>query len=166
MPTFVDFFDPQCPHCQSLELAWATAAKVLHSKSSFAFTLTFLTYVYLDIVPLAVVNCIEESLLCDDHKIERLPTIRMFAERGNAHFEFPHERTAESIVKFAVGALGPNMKAQILSAPDHVRRFVNWQPSKVHYMLVTSKRITPFYQVHSFLSNLEASCFLTFFTPL
>jgi len=61
-PILIEFFAPWCPHCQHYKPKWLEISTILSNNK----------------VSIASVDCVAQSLLCQENKIEGYPTIKAF----------------------------------------------------------------------------------------
>jgi len=85
----VNFYAPWCPHCIQLDPVWRQAKAVVEAKK------------YADDVLMAKVNCNDHKAFCQDgHSVDRFPTIRAYANRGEDMEVYSRDLDAHSFVDF------------------------------------------------------------------
>ncbi|PNS21309.1 hypothetical protein CAC42_1088 [Sphaceloma murrayae] len=80
-----EFFAPWCGHCKALAPEYEEAATTLKEKN----------------IPLAKVDCTEETQLCQDQGVEGYPTLKVFRKgQYDSPATYPGQRKADAIISY------------------------------------------------------------------
>lgn len=94
----VKFYAPWCGHCKRLAPEWDKAATTLKGRAG-----------------LVRVDCTSETSVCGKYSVRSYPTLKIF-RNGAVAGDYDGGRTADAIVKFVEGNLGPAVSLVATSA--------------------------------------------------
>uniref|UniRef100_A0A0N5BWA7 Protein disulfide-isomerase n=1 Tax=Strongyloides papillosus TaxID=174720 RepID=A0A0N5BWA7_STREA len=127
----VKFYAPWCGHCKRLAPEFDKAAIKLKTNDPP--------------VTLVKVDCTVEKKVCEDHKVQGFPTLKIF-RKGVLSSEYEGPRDADGIVKYMRGQSGPSSK-ELKSVAEYEKFIADEDHSVIGFFESESKLKDSFLKV-------------------
>uniref|UniRef100_A0A0N4ZU86 Protein disulfide-isomerase n=1 Tax=Parastrongyloides trichosuri TaxID=131310 RepID=A0A0N4ZU86_PARTI len=127
----VKFYAPWCGHCKRMAPDFEKAAIKLKANDPP--------------VTLVKVDCTVEKKVCEDHKVQGFPTLKIF-RKGVLASDYEGPRDAEGIIKFMRGQSGPSSK-ELKSVADFEKFIADEDQSVIGFFESESKLKDSFLKV-------------------
>ena len=133
IPIFVKFYSPQCGHCQAMAEDFSEAS----------------TYFQKDVL-FGGVDCLAQHEICEVHKVEGYPTIKLFKKNDKEGTEYSGDRSTDEFVSYVQTNTGAKTHKQLsvlvnLNPYNYEKKinaqkcafvmfYANWDQSSKHFL--------------------------------
>jgi DnaJ family protein C protein 16 len=120
----VNFYHPNCKHCQTMKDEWVSVADKLYG-----------------IIKVAAVRCDEEEELCEEYGVTAYPTIIYFPENtAQTHQVYSGKKAYQEIADFVVARMQSFVR---LVNHENFAGFYEGEPGQAKIVLFTNRKSTP-----------------------